>query len=280
MQTAYVLYHKHAAKKGADFKLANKLTKEFMGIEEFFAAIRAKCSHEEEYVLELLKSRGFLLNEEELSLSDNAHPDDKDFLDQLLREENIGKISDDRIIISHSENMESIYYLYNKIEISAAEDVEDWGKFLHNGHAPKTCLKILEPFVARYIKAVSACGVSTWCSCDGNHPQRHSIHVNTVSGPNSLWHKIICQKILVEKFMLDWNKTYEVIDFDQDHKWKTYIELNRAAEYLYNNREKLRNIRQKASKSISNSQVKKCANDELSKLFYDEAVKLIDQQFA
>ncbi len=269
----------HDAKKGVDSKLANRLTEEFMGIAEFFAAMRAKCVHEEEYVVELLKSRGFLISDEELSLSDNAHADDKEFLDHLLRGENIGKISDDQIIISHPENIESIYYIYNQIGASAAEDVEDWGKFLHNGHAPKICLKMLEPFVARYIKAVSACGVSTWCSCDGNHPRHHGIHVNTVSGPNSLWHKIICQKVLAEKFMLNWDKSYEVITFDKGHKWKTYIELNRAAEYLYNNREILRHIRHKSSKSISNSQARKCSNDELNKLFYDEAVKLIKQQF-
>ena len=256
----------------------NKLPEEFIGIDEFFSAIRSKCSNEEEYAVELVKARGFLLDDGELSLSDNSHVKDEEFLEHLLKEGKIGRVSGGNLVMSNPQNMEVIFCINNHIGGEAFQTDEDWGKFVHNSHAPKICISVLEPFVARYVKAISACGVSTWCSCDGNHPGKNSIHVNTICGPNSLWHKIICQKIISKKFKLNWNNIFEKIDFGEDNKWKTYFELNQAGEYLYNNREKLLEIRQKASRSIGNSRVRRLSDDELSKLFYEEASKLIDQQ--
>jgi len=44
----------------------------FEGIEIFFKALKDKCSSDEEYAAEILKARGFLL-EDGLILSDNSH---------------------------------------------------------------------------------------------------------------------------------------------------------------------------------------------------------------
>lgn len=255
------------------------------GIENFFDAIKEKCSSDEEYSAEILKARGFLL-EDGLILSDNSHKNDGVYLNKLLTEENIGKVQNNRIFIFPNGNVEKIFYKDNRIVGEAFFYTHDWRRFIHHDYAKKIPVRLLEPFIARYIKAISACGVQTWCSCDGNHltsNEFQKILIDFEGYPYEIWHKIICERLLLRNFHLDWDKNYSKIKFRGDDKWKIYLELNRAAEFLYNNRIKIRKIRREVSDEIkfgrSRTMIKKMSSEELAEIFSKNANKFFDEFF-
>ena len=261
----------------------DRLADLFNGIEYFFDAVKAKCSSDEEYAAELLKARGFLLEDEGLILSDNSHPDDIKYLNSLLTKENIGEVKDGKIVIALGGNVEKIFYKDNQIGGEACTEGETWKKFIHNSFAPQIPVRWLEPFIARYVKAISACGVGTWCSCDGNHLDRRSSHriiIDLTGMPNSIWHEIICNRLLYGRFKFRWGLSSDgakIIRFIKKDKWIKYAELNRAGEFLYNNRIKIRQIRREASSGITNSMARHLSDDELAAIFSEKANKLFDE---
>ena len=234
------------------------------GIEYFFNAIKQKCFSKEEYAAELLKARGFLLEDNELALSDNSFfaknrwtreiidspMNDANYLNELLTSENIGEVQGNKIIIFPGANAEKIFY--SSIQYGGESFLAYSVPFFRYNFAPKVPVGLLEKFVARYVKALSACGVQTHGSCDGNHhrPPCGGICIEISGGMYSVWYEIICQNLLVNRFNLNWNgriDKFDRIKLRKSDKWITYIELNRAAEFLYNNRIKIRQIRRKAS---------------------------------
>ncbi len=252
-----------------------------MGAEEFFNAIRERCSSDEEYAAELLKARGFLLEDHDLALSDNSHRRDEELLREILKEENIGDIKDGKIIIFPNKNLENLFSMKYVGGSEAFCDRAGWPRFVHDICSPKIPISLLEPFVARYIKAISACGARTCGSCDGNHPTRKhpAIIVETCDQPNMIWHSIICKRCLLTRFNLNWvvkNRTYNTISISEKNKWRIYVELNRAAEFLYNNRIMLRQIKREALNTISSNMAKHLPEEELAKIFSDRAKQLLD----
>lgn len=254
----------------------------FDGIDVFFDALKEKCSTDEEYAAEILKARGFLLEDNELALSDNSHANDALYLNELLTADNLGEVRDGKIFIRPDANVEKIFLSKN---ISGCEGfskgISSWETFVHNSYAFKVPLRLLEPFVGRYVKAISACGVGTNSSCDGNHPTRNDFQriLVTFDTPDSLWHELICRRLLAKRFKLRWACGHSIIRFRQADKWRTYIEINRAAEFLYNNRITLRKIRREASNGISNSMAKHLPSEELAEIFSERANKLFDDLF-
>ena len=150
-----------------------------------------------------------------LILSDNSHRDDASYLNELLAEESLGKVISNKIFIRSDANVEKIFYSNNISGCEAFSPSESWKKFIHNSFAPKVPLRVLEPFVGRYIKAISACGVETWLSCDGNHPNRRKILIDFTDNPNRLWHEIICKRLLDKRFKLKWNHEHSKIYFNK-----------------------------------------------------------------
>ncbi len=249
------------------------------GVEEFFGAIKERCSNDDEYAVELIKARGFLLENGEMIISDNAHPSDEAFLNMILQAEHIGKVKDGKIVISSIVNIENIFNVKYVGGCGALCNKVSWQIFLHDSYAPKVSISLLEPFVARYIKAISACGVMTCNSCDGNHPGTNRfgrIVAECNDDCSGLWNKIIVTKCLNQRFNLNWDDNYETIKFNMQNQWRTYIEFNRAAEYLYDNRILLRRIRRGASDGISNSMAVHLPAEELAAIFTDRASKLMD----
>ncbi len=218
----------------------------FLGIEKFFDAIKSKCSGDKEYAAEILKSRGFLLEDDGLILSDNSHKADANYLNELLTEENLGEVTGNKIIIFPNADVEKIFYsnILAGSESFLAREIT-WDRFLNESFAPKIPVVMLEKFVARYIKAISACGVQTHGSCDGNHHTQKKylrIYIEISSQPNIFWHKIICQRLVVNRFNLNFNKTYD-----------------------------------KIIKGKSRNMIKKFSADELAEEFFKIANKLFDE---
>lgn len=250
--------------------------------DEFFNAIRKRCSGEEEYATELLKARGFLLEDEGMKLSDNSHPEDEAFLRRILKAENIGTVQDGKINISSFKNIENIFKEEYVGGGEAFCTAESWQKFLHDSYAPKVPMWLLDPFVSRYIKAISACGVRTCSSCDGNHPGESSfgrIIIEYNDDCNSLWNAIICKRCLNPRIPLNWKKEFKYIKFDSKNQWQTYLMLNQAAELLYDNRITLRRIRRQASDDTRRVMTAHTTKQDLAKAFAKSANKLMDETF-
>lgn len=251
------------------------------GIEIFFNALKEKYSSAEEYAAELLKARGFLLDDAGLILSDNSHEDDAAYLNELLTTDDLGAVRDGKIFISPGANIEKIFYRDNRIGGEACLPCEiTWEIFVHNRHAPKVPLRLLEPFVGRYVKAISACGVGTCGSCDGNHPERRRpqrILIDFRSEPHKVWHEVICRHCLTGRFNLKWRRDYAAVEFNAANKWQTYVEFNRAAEFLYNNRLTIRQIRREASDAVGLRNARTLPSDELAKIFSERADELFDK---
>lgn len=256
----------------------------FDGMENFFALIKERCADKKEYAAEILKARGFLLEDDGLTLSDNSHRDDAKYLNELLAEDNLGEVRGDKIFISPDANVEKIFYKNSRIGLETLSLWETWERFIHDSYAPKVPLRYLEPFVGRYIKAISACGVATCLSCDGNHFVRGNIHrivIEFVGGSHFIWHEIIFNNFFTHyfKFLRQRPANYGDLNlyFMKENKWKAYMEFNRAAEFLYDNRIKLRQIRREASDRIGTKLARKLSYEEMHRIFSTHAKELLDK---
>lgn len=238
------------------------------GIEIFFDALKEKCSTAEEYAAELLKARGFLLEDDALILSDNSHRDDAAYLNRLLTADNLGEVRGDKIIINSGANVEKNFYLDMTTAGLAYSYFEGWQEFVRNSFAPKVALRHLDLFIGRYVKAINACGVQTHGSCDGNHPNTRNIKIDFSGEPSKVWHEIICRRLLYKRFKLRFT-------FNKNNKWQKYVELNRAAKFLYDNRIKIRQIRREALDGISLSMARHFPDD-VAQIFSERANKLFD----
>ena len=255
----------------------------FDGIQVFFDALKVEslkdqCYPKAQYSAEVLKARGFLLEDGELALSDNSHRHDATYLNLLLQRDRLGEVIDGKIFLRPDANVEKIFYRHNRIGGEALCNGYGWEKFVRDTYAPKVAVSDLEPFIARYVKAISACSVNTWLSCHGNHLERNSqrILIDFTSKPDRLWHEIICKRLLDGRFNLNRDNEYSKIEFDKSTKWQTYIEINRAGKFLYNNRIKIRQIRREAARGIRTCMARRLSDEELTEIFSERANKLFD----
>lgn len=246
-----------------------------MGVEQFFASIRSGCSNELEYATELIKACGVLLEDNSLTVSDNAEESDEQWLKERLLKYDIGDVIDGHIVLTNYSNIEKIFNT-ERIGGEASSLGEGWDQFCRYLMARKVPLRFLEPFIARYIKAISACSVNTWCSCDGYQYDECGKIVVDAEYPSELWHELIVQRVLRPRFRLKWSRAHSVINFTQGSKWETYIELNRASAFLYQNRKKIRQIKSDAVRNISHRMSSHLSNKDLEQIFTDAANKLFD----
>ena len=226
-----------------------------MTIADLFLKIKLSCATDEECLYALLKFRGFLLENCEggVRLSDNSHSDDKDFLLNYISD--FGSINKDGIICLHKQVNTTLIENDFIQRIKISEEVthykyRTWVHFNRRHHGHKVSVRVLEPFIARYIKAISACGVMTIGCCDGNHPSGNHTLIQFDGLPSAIWHKLIVECVLNKFFPLPWNNSCSCVKFNLDTKYDIYYELNRAAEFLYDNRLAFREIKQKVFSTL------------------------------
>lgn len=228
---------------------------------EFIDRIICNCHSAEESCIEILRARGFLIDQDENGyfLSDNSYlrndlrKNDLDFLNEILLKYNVGEMHDKYIHINSDAEIKSMQGIF---EGRYMEDMcfpnTTKNKFIISSHGRKVPVSILDPFVARYIKAVSACGVDTKSSCDGNHNGGSFILIEPNGKWFSAWHQVICKYILSDKYDLQWDEECKKIKFNRN-KLEIYFQLNKAAEFLYDSREKLRKTKEMLSEEIINN---------------------------
>ncbi len=223
-----------------------------------------------EKMVSLLQRRGFFIeiDDEGICVSDNSHKDDAQYLDEILRKFGIGFVKDNRVVIDNPDNCDALYEMFLSTDSIWGEqswnNEYSWKRFEHDLHGRKVSVKLLEANIARYCKAVSACGMSTASSCDGNHkPLREKLFVVFETPTSEFWHSLLWKHILGEKFGLKWEDHFTSIRLTESNKNDIYDELNRVAEYLYVNRDRFFELKTEAVKGVGRLEKKHMSGDDI-----------------
>lgn len=226
-------------------------------------------------IIDLLKKRGFIIETEnnQYILSDNSAKKDAKLLEDILSEYQIGFLSKSSEIILTSSDATRLQKLFSPIKsgtvgVGSCNQLQPWHKVAKRNCADKIPLDWLEANIARYIKALSACGIYTGGCCDGNHTDHNNdkLYIEFDEPIYSEFHKLLWKYHLCKMFNLNWNSQYTKIPLSEN-RISQHEELNKAAEYIYDNRVLIRYIRKKAAKNLTKKFVESHSSDEIKSDF-------------
>ena len=255
--------------------------------QDFFSEIISDAVTTEDCIFAILEARGVLLTKQDgkLYLSDNADKDDITFLSAGFERYALGKVIPTNkvnalaeVLISDTARVEDAVSFFNEenvISFPIIENDQPWGMLVNHSFGKKVPLRILEPFVARYVKAISACGVTTSLSCDGNSQRQNCIRIRA-EYPFNIWHELLCDCFIPHEYGIKFDDEGRWF-FSHKTKYSHYLKLNQAAEFLYRNREKIREIKSNACSTITASEIKHLSNEKLKALFVTNIRKSLQQ---
>ena len=272
-------------------------------------------SDERAAIVEILKARGFLIDSKEghYFLSSNAEAKDIDYLDERLKKYNLGKIvnkgklaessrrnwdiyGSDSIVVCYPEE-EAVEVVVSK-DASIHDAINLFNDMPRNGSEAGPCKKswyqystevlpykvpvcFLEAYVALYVKAISACGVETCYSCDGNHKHGGKIFV-WASYPYTIWHKAIWDNIII-KFFGPIPFIEDGIPFTEETQQDVYQTVNTIAVFLYENRIKIRDIKKRTMCCLEKKYIRPLIRagklKDIEQFYEDTCKRMIDQEF-
>lgn len=275
-------------------------------VNSFFQNILHDCKDNIESIKALLTARGFLLEEfkGELYVSDNATVSDIEFLSNLMQKYNLGNVIDNKdyvlksrrswdffsqsyeylsikphsvkVAINNDAKIEQAIKIFEEATRISFESVTQsfsWTKFYVERNAKKVSVNILEPYIALYVKAISACGVDTSMSCDGNHKGANKIYVSS-NYPDSVWHEFIWNNIVCKHFG---TIPYigNGIPFTQENQFETYKLVYDIAAFLYNNRKSINCLKNDAIVCINKAYRKNHTVEEIKQKFLSECENML-----
>lgn len=234
-----------------------------------------------ETIICILERRGFLIEriDGKYFLSDNAHIRDAEYLDSLLKEREIGEVKENHEIVISSSDAKRLDGLFSMeseaIGGEAFGHLLGWWAVKNRQYSYKCPVKSLEPNVARYVKALNAAGIFTWCSCDGNHPRSHRLSVSFDEPGYGEFTKLLWKLWLSKLFKLDWrsNREGSVLDLKANTRQTQYDILNEAAKYIYEHRHIIREVRMNSMQWMTNSDRRHMSSEDIEKRFLCEVEK-------
>lgn len=234
--------------------------------------------------IELLRRRGFLIEPIEGSffLSDNSHHNDWVYLNTILRNFGIGYCTDTgQIYITHKEKAFLLKEMFNPIPPGSVggesfNQTHLWIYLKIRDHAEKIPVYLLEPNIAYYIKALSACGIYTGGCCDGNHPGVNRLIIEFDYPAYKDLHACLWKVQLGKRFDIEWDNTFTRINLKNNRKGQ-YSELFKAADFIYTNREYYQTVRKLAARWMTKKIIKRTASEELKSRFIEELTMLLQQ---
>lgn len=235
-------------------------------------------------IIDLLVKRGFIIEQEDdrYYLSENAASEDVIYLESLLAQYKLGYINECGEIIITASNDECLKELFEptvpgEIGVGTCVQMQPWHVVARRDCSNKVPVEWLEANVARYVKALSACGIYTGGCCDGNHVNHDTLYIE-FDGPIYMeFHELLWKYQLNNRYDLKWEKNYTRIKLNDD-KQSQYEELNKVAEFIYNNRFVIRYIRKKAGTCITKKLIKSYSDEKIKKIFLDEAEKIMKSE--
>lgn len=262
-------------------------------IEKFVEKITDSKSKHSDRFYEIFSARGFLLERDSSSeivwLSQESHVDDGEFL-EILQKINYKRIykkphfdsieEDDKENASRHQHVyfdsidtqhfdiNNIKYLHElfthviPIDEFRLNWKRDWyGKFdqfKELVHLPKIRVYDLEPLIARFAKAISSIGISTWSSCEGHWGTPAYIIFDRKY--HLIWFQALLNRFIKKKLNLvcnwKWLDNRCTISSPGKDILEMYLEIQEVARLIYHYRESLINIKKQVSSLLTNEHKK------------------------
>jgi len=262
-------------------------------IEKFVEKVTAGKSKHADRFYEIFKARGFLLERDSSSdivrLSKESHLDDCEFL-EALQDINYKKIynkphfdaideddKDDAARYRHAYydnidtrlfDIDNIKYLHElfthviPIDEFRLNWKRDWyGKFSQFKevvHLPEIRVYDLEPFIARFAKAISSIGISTWSSCEGHWGT--PAYVIFDRKYYCIWFNTLLNKFINKRLKLvcnwRWLDNRCTISSPRNDIMEMYLEIQEVAGLIHQYRSSLINIKQDVASLLTNEHKK------------------------
>lgn len=129
----------------------------------------------------------------------------------------------------------------------------------------------LEPFVARYVRAINRIGAITDSSCDGWHLcSRNELYVRFLDRYSMLWHKKMCES-LENKYGVIWHydglRAVLPLPKSDAGKIKKYIALNKVAESFEAKQKPMFDLKMRLVARAKNQKKATLSDDELDAYF-------------
>ena len=262
-------------------------------IEKFVEKVTAGKNKHADHFYEIFTARGFLLERDSSSdivrLSKESHVDDCEFLEALqnINYKNIynkphfdaieEEDKDATIRYKHAYydnidtrlfDIDNIKYLHElfthviPIDEFRLNWKRDWyGKFSQFKevvHLPEIRVYDLEPFIARFAKAVSSIGISTWSSCEGHWGT--PAYVIFDRKYYRIWFHTLLNKFIKKKLDLvcnwRWLDNRCTISSPEDDIMEMYSEIQEVARIIHQYRSSLINIKQHVASLLTNEHKK------------------------
>ncbi len=285
-------------------------------IEKFVEKVTTGKSEHSDRFYEIFSARGFLLERDSGSdivrLSKESHLDDCEFLD-ALQNINYKKIykkphfdsieedgKEDAVRYRHAYydnidtrlfDIDNIKYLHElfthviPIDEFRLNWKRDWygkfSQFKEVAYLPEIRVYDLEPFIARFAKAISAIGVSTWSSCEGHWGT--PAYVIFDRKYYRIWFQTLLNKFIKKKLDLvcnwKWLDNRCTISSPGKDIMEMYLEIQDVAGLIYNFRDSLMNIKKHVA-SLLTSEHKKMNKKNLLKDFENSFDVVISKKHA
>jgi hypothetical protein len=260
---------------------------------------------------EIFSARGFLLeidrSSERVRLSQESHVDDCEFLEilqnidykKIYKKPHFDSIEEDdgeevsQYQHAYYDNIDTQLFDINNIkylhelfthEIPIDEFRLNWkrdwyGKFNQfKGvvHLPKIRVYDLEPLIARFAKAISSIGISTWSSCEGHWGTPAYIIFDRKY--HCIWFQALLNKFIKKKLNLvcnwKWLDNRCTISSPGKDILEMYLEIQEVARLIYHYRDSLINIKKHVSSLLTNEHKKMNKKNLLNafEVFFDAAI--------
>ena len=262
----------------------------------------------ESIIIKLLQARGFFIDliDGIYYVSDNASIDDVNFLKEVLEKHDIGIVLDNKeyvqktrgwwgeyalsrhydywaikpqtitILINKNATIQSVIECLFKSEQKgneAGNNPLSWARYYIEDLQPKIEVSCLEPYIAFYVKAISACGVYSNYSCDGNHPNGGKIYMYS-DYPSNIWHRAIWDYIITPKFG-EVPFIEDKIKFNRRNQKQVYQMIDSMADYLYTNRIAIRHLKKLSVANIKRKFRKCHSNEEIAQFYREECKRVL-----
>ena len=250
---------------------------------QYFNHVVSGARNPKEQAFLILSARGFLLEweDDQIIISDNSSEGDIRDLNNFLIKQKIGSIDGNKIMMLPSFSVNVGVNMFEETEKICIECItwnRQWRYFKNRIYGSKINVLELEPYIARYIKAISAIGIDTSMSCDGNHKKRYSekndpLYIAFNSKYDLIWLRIVSESVL--NLAVSWtyeyasNKVY--MEYTDETQVKFYSDLLEAANCIYDKRIYLRELKHITTKCAhaKNKKIEYLSQDDVYELLLE-----------
>jgi hypothetical protein len=280
-------------------------------IERFIEKVTDGKSKHSDRFYEIFSARGFLLESDSSSgivrLSQESHLDDSEFLEvlqninykKIYKKPHFDSIEEDGrkdaarykhpyydgidtqlFDIDNTKYLHELFTHVIPIDEFRLNWKRDWygkfSQFKEVAHLPEIRVYDLEPFIARFAKAISSIGISTWSSCEGHWGT--PAYVIFDRKYHRIWFQTLLNKFIKNKLNIvcnwKWLDNRCTISSPGKDIMEMYLEIQEVARLIYNYRDSLVNIKQHVTAILTNEHKKMNKKNLLNAFedFFDTAI--------